>query len=326
MIMMMIMKLVRSVRRDLPLALLSAAMLSLLSGCASAPSYRGAAHELRSYPYATARQRPELWVTYYPAFLSQPTAAPVELNGERGRAKPRLLSETRALRDHNGSWTDDAMRHDLDAMQSAGFVGAFLTVRPQDLTDVARLERIRHFMRLASGRRPSFRVGLGLYADTPLEMGSGNIAQFLLQNGLAKPAPSPRLAVIFDGASITLNRQDFREERLLDVLVLQPDGGFRPPRPIAFIRAGDAGPSVGIDWRSQATWPVPRGDGSFLADRLRQAFISRRPTIIIHSWNRIADGSFLVPNTFDGTLLLDTLAAEMDRLETLRLNATPASD
>ena len=89
MIMMMIMKLVRSVRRDLPLALLCAVMLSLLSGCASAPSYRGAAHELRSYPYATARQRPELWVTYYPAFLSQPTAAPVEPNGERRKLKPK---------------------------------------------------------------------------------------------------------------------------------------------------------------------------------------------------------------------------------------------
>lgn len=316
------MKLLQSVRRILPLALLSAVMLSLLSACASAPSYRGEPHELRSYPYATARQRPELWVTYYPAFLSQPTAMS-EPTGERGRAKPRLLSEVRALRDHNGSWTDDAMRHDLDAMQSAGFVGAFLTVRPQDLTDDARLERIRHFMRLAAGCRPVFRVGLCLYADAPLEMGSGNIAQFLQQNGLAKPAPSPRLAVIFDGASITLNRQDFREERLFDILVLQPDGAFRPQRPIAFIRVGDSGAVPGIDWRSQAKWPIPRGDGSFLADRLRQSFLSRRPTIILHSWNRLADGSFLVPNTFDGTRLLDTLAAEMDRLETLRLKATP---
>ncbi|MGN0879052.1 MAG: hypothetical protein ACI4WT_06325 [Oligosphaeraceae bacterium] len=317
------MKLVQSVRRILPLAPLSAAVLLLLSACASAPSYRGETHELRSYPYATARQRPELWVTYYPAFLSQPTPEESEPAGERGRAKPRLLSETRALRDHNGSWTDDAMRHDLDAMQSAGFVGAFLTVRPQDLTDAARLERIRHFMRLAAGCRPVFRVGLCLYADAPLEMGSGNIAQFLLQNGLARPAPSPRLAVIFDAASITLNRQDFHEERLLDILVLQPDGSFLPPRPIAFIRAGDSGAIHGIDWRSQAKWRIPRGDGSFLADKLRQAFISRRPTVILHSWNRFADGSFLVPNTFDGTLLLDTLAAELDRLEVLRLKATP---
>lgn len=294
-----------------------------LSSCSSAPAYQGLMRELKRYPYPAAQQ-PQFWVTYYPAYLSTPATTTPELPvEEHGRAQPRLLAEVRALRDHHGAWTDDAMSHDLNAIQSAGFHGLLLMVCPQDLTTPTLFARMQHFKRLAASRGLQLKVGLGLFSETPLVMGSGNLAKFLVENGFVASAPSSRLPVVYDERSITMNRQNFDEERHFDFRALRRDGTFRPAGGLVYLCAGDSGSNPGITWRSQTSWRLPRGDGSFLKAGLRQAFAERRSIIVIHSWNRFADGSFIVPNTFDGNLLLDVIASEMDALETLRLNAAP---
>lgn len=121
------------------------------------------------------------------------------------------------------------------------------------------------------------------------------------------------MLVIIDTSSINLNRQDFPEEKHFDFRTLQAIGDGVCRIPVA-----DAGNVAKIDWTSQRSWPIPRGDGSFFAVAIRRAFLAKSPILLLHSWNCFKDGSFLVPNNFDENLMQNVLYEEYENLDALK--------
>ncbi len=308
------------------LSMLVATMV-LLSGCTlMKPTYRGENIVLNTYPYSGSNVRPQVVATYCPAFIQATSSREITVG-----ARVTKLEEVRPLRDHAGNWTDEAMRYDLDAMQACGLQGVLLMIRPSDLIDTHHLERIRQFYSLCATRRPVFSVGLLLFSETPLDMGTGNVAQFLSQNGFASlpaalrgrdsTALSNSMLVVFDTRNIHLNWQHFAEERQFEMRPWNGNAGVLPGGAVTMLYGGDSGAETQVSNSAQQRWPIPRGDGSFLANALRRSFVSRSPLICIHSWNWFRDGSFMTPNTLDGTLLATILREEMDHLEELRLKS-----
>ena len=301
------------------MALLGMATLMLLSSCIfMKPSYSGERVSLTQYPY-NGDETPRVIVTFCPAFALPP---PPQISPG---TKVELLADARPYRDDGGVWSDEAMKYDLDTMQAAGIQGVLLMIRPSDLIDAAHIERIRQFFALAAARRPVFSIGLYIFSDSPIDMGSGNVAQFLSQNGFAalpsglSVVKSKSMLVVFDVRKIRLHRQNYQEERQFDIHTWDGKEKFIADSSIAMLRAADNGQVVLATNIAQHYWPIPRGDGSFLANSLRRAFFLKSPVICIHSWNWFNDGSFICPNTLDFSLLNTVLREEMDALEELRL-------
>lgn len=307
-----------------------------LSSCVTIPTIQEERVELTKYPYSNASERPELWVTYYPAFSArvyQPRTN-VTFTG-KVTSVPELLADVRAVKDHDGAWTDEAMQQDINDMQSVGFAGCLLLLTPEELLDRDRLLRIHRFITLCASRSPRFKIGLGIYAQNRLELGSGNFAQFLQQNGFTglahsltlPPYPPSLLPVIFDARTIRLNQQNYEIEKQFDIRQMRTisdgiGGTVNPSASFRLVRAARCNIGTeGISWKAQHQWIIPRGDGSFFSQSLRKAFLNRTAIICIHSWNGIMDGSFIEPNNYDQQALLDVLYAEMDCLENLRLEA-----
>ena len=284
------------------------------------PSFPGESISIDAYPYKDANTRPCILVTYCPAF-GQPPSAQDEIIG----ARIVKLADVRPARDHAGVWSDEAMRYDLESMESFGINGCLLMLRPSELIDFHHVERIRHFFAMCATRRPVFKVGLILYSETPIDMGTGNVAQYLSQNGLeALPAAlsvmphSKSMLVLFDTRNIHLNRQHFVEEKQFDMKEWNGKSDLLSGNSFAMLLGGDCGTETEVTNRAQHRWPVPRGDGSFLANSLRNAFLKQWPFVCIHSWNWFADGSFISANSLDGTLLANVLREELDKLDDLR--------
>jgi len=307
--------------RQTLLFLIASAMMLLCSCTLMKPSYRGEDIVLNSYPYQNAETRPMVVATYRPAFGLQSSPQTAQLG-----TRVVKLADVRPVRDHGGVWSDEAMRYDLNAMQACGLNGCLLMLRPSELIDTHYLERIRQFFSMCAMCRPVFQVGLFLYSDTPIDMGTGNVAQFLSQNGFAAlPAalsttPDARkMLVVFDTSCIHLNWQHFAEERQFIMKPWNRNMVVLPDNTAMMLCGGNCGLETEVTNSAQHRWPIPRGDGSFLANALRRAFMSHAPLICIHSWNWFRDGSFISANTLDGTLLANILREELDKLEELRL-------
>ncbi len=296
-------------------------MMLLCSCTLLKPHYTGESVKMTAYPYQDAETRPCVLATYCPAFGQPQSQQPAQI----GRSVTKL-SDVRPIRDHAGVWSDEAMRYDIDAMQAFGLSGCLLMLRPSELIDPHHLERIKQFFSICAARRPVFAVGLFLYSDTPLDMGTGNVAQFLSQNGFARlpaalvPAAGEKtMLVVFDTRNIHLNWQNFEEEKQFAMKPWSGDMVVLPGNTATMLCAGNCGSETEVTNSAQHRWLVPRGDGSFLANALRRAFMAQNRLICIHSWNWFADGSFISANTLDGTLLANVLREELDKLEELRL-------
>ena len=272
--------------------------------------------DINEIPKASAGYTPKCWILYYPSFQNSdamPVGTPVY-----GKS-PEQLSEVRAVHDHVGSWTDADMNYDIAEIQSTGFDGIMLAVSPEDLVNETRCGRILQFFKLVADARPKLDIGLYIYSKTPLVMGSGNIAQFLIEKGFISPKavpPLPRLLVLFASEGITINHQNFAEEKQFEMhFEGSPDGIWTFPSSVnrfeprisnnrCSVAIANCGHKSGISWSAQHGWKLPRGDGSFFRNNIRLAFKQSPRDILFFSWNNFSDGSFMVANTFDNDLFI----------------------
>ncbi|NLG15128.1 MAG: hypothetical protein GX561_13110 [Lentisphaerae bacterium] len=280
----------------------------LLSSCRSIPE--DIPIELSHSPYAGS-SLPLLLVEYFPY--------------------PELPSgKLRPMPSYSG-WTDSRMRRDLSRIRSYGIDGVLLSVTPEDFAESIRSERIRRFFDLASELSPPLRVGLLVGGSKDYEIASGNIAQYLDQQGLAKH----KSALLLDGKAVLAFREDIKlirqvqhpTESFATFRRLGEDwhsvpAGATPGRlsqmeKFTWVKAGDNSKLPGsVDNKHQADWILPRGKGKNFANRLRLAFQNKAGIVCIHSWNDFGDGSFIEPNTMDGNQMGIVVFNEKQALKT----------
>ncbi|MBR6056986.1 MAG: hypothetical protein IKP58_02325 [Victivallales bacterium] len=268
--------------------------------------------ELRENPYK-GKDKPLILAVYhpYPSFTTT-VEAPV-----------------RPLPGYDG-WSNNRMERDLQRMQEAGLDGVLLFVKPEDLADAIRFERIRHFYELASARQPVFRIVLVL--DGNNELSTDNAAQFIKRKGLADFQCTLRLhsrPVLAFNKSIRLVRNNGMASSYFCIRHISHDwtvppmgANFDHPAPFdgfIWVKAGDCHAAVDNSENSalsrQGTWSLPRGKGRNFANRLRKAFQEKADIICIQSWNDFTDGSFLEPNTLDNNIMLTVLRREIAILD-----------
>ena len=267
--------------------------------------------ELRENPYK-GKSSPLILAVYhpYPSFMTT-VEAPV-----------------RPLPGYDG-WSNNRMERDLSRMQDAGVNGVLLFIKPEDLADGIRFERIRHFHELASARQPVFRVVLVL--DGNNELNTDNASQFIKRKGLADFPCVLRLhgsPVLAFSKNIRLVRSGGAESANFCIRHIGNDWPA-PPKGADF---GRPAPLDGLVWvktadsrvaadnsdnpasSRQGAWSLPRGKGRNFANRLRLALQEKADIICIQSWNDFSDGSFLEPNTLDRSTMLTVLRKELDIL------------
>lgn len=271
------------------------------SGCRSTPL---------SSPSVAWSYPPGVCPRFYAVYLPYP---------RRGLPLAQALPTT-------SGWTDPRMERDLARLTEAGVDGILLALQPDVLTDTVQAERLQRFFALTAARAPSgwevipmlvptgadevaldrnalgrWLTAQGLLEHPNLRRRSGRIVVLLSPGVRATGAPHPAVATIACGAlgSEWSWPAPATPERLV------PSG---PDRQVV-VYGGFWTDIVGADGAATPGWTLERRQGRTLQDGLHRAFDAQAMTICIASWNDYVEGSFVEPNSLDGTAPLRRLSA-----------------
>ena len=272
--------------------------LCLMCGCAGLPADRQTGAE--AVPW-----QPTLVVEYYPYPVWEPEEA---------------VQDIRPVPAYKG-WTDERMRRDLERLVDVGTDVIMAVVRPQALGRAEVSQRFRRFYELAAEASPDLRITIALYIDGDLSIPFDNLAGFLRQQGLLRHGAAWRPTV--DGLPVLVCPEGLRLDREGgDDLKIWRFGRELPVRPqtlehpgvvsewngFAWVRAGDSGGcDHGASQNWQRAWVAPRQGGLVLASQMTEARRMGCSSVILASWNRFTDGSFVEPNSFDGEKVMETV-------------------
>lgn len=299
------------IQKYLTLSFLSTLIILLAVSCTSSVP-KESMLKLKSNPYP-GNQKPQILAVYHPYPDFNTT----------------VESSIRPLPGYN-NWSDNRMERDLQRMRSVGLNGVLLAIKPEDLADNIRFERIRHFYELAAVQQPVFHVALLLGGNN--ELTTDNVSQFVFRKGLADISSAFKLngkvVVVFE-QKVRLVQKDKTENETFCYRQIGknwpavPAGNLicRPALPdhFAWVRIGDnhvVSDNNGVPaFNVQDAWALPRGKGLNFANRLRNAFHDQAAIICIQSWNDFSDGSFMEPNTLDRNIMMTVLQKELEILE-----------
>gem|GEM_PF-998796 len=286
-------------------AILGFALLILLSSsCQHLPPPPALSYDRDSAPLFLCRYWP------YGPSLARPGVAPVP--------------------DYRG-WTGERMERDVRRLRAAGFDVVLISLSLDDAADSFKRERARVFVeRLAADAVPlqaAFMLGGG-GAPKPTDRAAAvDFVRWYVAAQLGESRASFRtngkpllvLAPDFSGSTLMHPALTIRKTggsgtkwEWVSAAAGTPSGGLSSTGQIA-VRAGTS-PGAGSPNVPVEEWPLPRRGGDTLRAGLRHAFAKRARLICIDSWNDYAAGSFLEPNSVDGSRVLDAFKEERLRL------------
>lgn len=289
----------RRCRDVMPALLLS---VLLWSGCTHLEPPPALSYDAESKPILLCRYWP------YGACQSRSGAAPIP--------------------DYHG-WTGERMDRDLRRLREAGFDVVLISFRLEDAADPFKRERARLFLdRMSQSAAPlqaAFMLGGGSDGDADREAAAQFVRWYVSQR-----VGALRASFRVDGKALLVLASDLAASTVMHpALTIRQTAGsgarwtWLPPGAAVsgsslspddqiVVRAGTA-PRGSVGGRDE-DWPLPRRRGKTLLSGLRAAFAIKGRLICVESWNDYETGSFLEPNTMDGTRVLDSFRQEILRL------------
>lgn len=222
-----------------------------------------------------------LWIEYLP----EPDYA---AHPERGTGRPTPMFS---------AWSDQRMHSDLQQMADAGMEVILIRMSPEEFAQRATFHRVMHFASLASSRQLA--VAVYLTSKEALHLEYHNLQHWLAQYsypsapGIARYSGLPFVLI---GGNITVDKLPQNE----DTLQLLLCGQDCPVPPQASTAEGVAVIN-GICWIRAGASP------RILHSSLRSAQRAGAQIIIVSSWNNHAEGTYVQPNSGDGSAYVEAL-------------------
>lgn len=236
---------------------------------------------------------------------------------------------------HN--WPAERMERDIRRLCETGVDLIFCTMALESIRDADDRQRYEQFLSLmATGGVGTPRLAFWLEGSVELaNLESSLFYQWLL--GLPRDTQD-KVLYLLDGKPLVILAPPLGDRleshpalsiRRISTRADAPPGAWKMTSPatpsavsvsdngeMAFVVAGMAAtrqhdPPFALMPVSKAVWRLPRNRGASLTKGFNAALALRPQVLCIWSWNDFTDGSFVEPNTEDGTRLMEALKRDI---------------
>lgn len=245
---------------------------------------------------------------------SRPPSSVAVIYYAYGYSQERALTNPHP--DYRG-WSDTRMQHDASRLKQAGIKKVYLRLSARDVRDDDKLTRLDRFAEILSGagglrlvllldcegmNYAAFETFLDKFAGLNLQrhgsyLTSAQQPLLLIENAIAlKLVSHPAVRIQAKSWSHAPMLQEANKNLLQAKRDLDADEIV-----IVAGQCSGVGPAFDVDWS------IKRRDGRTLTAALNAAQRLGPKWIVIDSWNDFRKGSFVEPNAFDGSAVLDAL-------------------
>ncbi|MCF7855400.1 MAG: hypothetical protein K9N51_11430 [Candidatus Pacebacteria bacterium] len=224
------------------------------------------------------------------------------------------------------SWPDERIIRDFSRLSALGVDGILVGIRPGDSVDRFRAERYERLFELVVRHSDWPRIAFWICPEPGVEARRCSLfvdwlTDMLVQYNVAYYQVEARALVVLS----PLYTEWPVHHPALDLRFTARNRGQwnwqpRTPKQLAESESSDqlvvyAGYLESLR-EGHAQWAIPRRGGRTVVESFRNAVESAPGIICISSWNDYAEGSFVEPNTLDGSRVYDLLRREIRAFRT----------